>query len=112
MLIVNYKKVMGQITIEQNETKYHIDINKCNAFCAFTYVTLEEKGKCKNLYLFFADETHAQRCLGIKAFNRKKENICKDIKSAKLNIFYPEMKKLATYFAKANIKVQIYYKEV
>ena len=63
---------------------------------------------------FWNDIQHVKNCLGMSKDH--KDNIYKQcdewVEKIHLNVFYPEMLQVAKLFAKAGIRVELYYKEI
>lgn len=114
----SWKELKGIITwkSEVDNKKYRVNLYQANCLGALIYEYKDQETN-KNMYSFMGfwnDETHLKRCLGLtKNYDNKKENIYKDIiLKIRLNTYYKDSLKIAEYFAKANIKVELYYKEI
>lgn len=114
----SWKELKGIITwkSEVDNKKYRVNLYQANCLGALIYEYKDQETN-KNMYSFMGfwnDETHLKRCLGLtKNYDNKKENIYKDIiLKIILNTYYKDSLKIAEYFAKANIKVELYYKEI
>ena len=107
----NWKKKMGVITIEQRGIKHKVNLYKANCLGALIYEYKDqEQGNMYQFFGFWNDERHLQNCLG---FNKKYgDNIHTDFKKAKLNTFFKDSLVIARNLVKANIKVELYYKEI
>lgn len=106
-LRVDFKAVMGELTLKQGENKFKIHICAANAVCAFIYKHKDEKGdEWCDLCGFFADDVHVRRCIRSKSemFNGK-------IVKVKLNMWYKNNKYVLEYFTRMGHKVECYYKE-
>lgn len=110
----NWKCKKGIITWfdEYSKKNYKVNIYQGNCLGALIYDYKDEETK-KNMYQFMGfwnDETHLKRCLGlVKGHDNLYKNI---IVKIKLNTYYKDCLKIAQLFAKANIKVELYYKEI
>jgi hypothetical protein len=113
MLNWDFKKKMGELVIEQvhhqEKVKYQINLYQANCLFAGIYEFKNEEGKdMYQVYNFFLDFKHLKRCLkdGLFAGNGSDRWI-----KAKLNVYYKDCLKIAELLVKANIKVELYYKE-
>lgn len=109
----------GEAIIEQtfgNEVNvYTKNLYEGNAFLIFMN-EWEENGKgMYSLYTFFADETHAKRCLGlVKGYNNIFTDGSDRLLKIKINKAKSDnWKKIVTLFAQAfdNIDIEIYTEE-
>ena len=108
----NWKQKMGELTLADPQgQKYKINLYQGNCLCVLIYDFKEEKTN-KAMYTFYGfwgDTTHLKACLGLVG---GKDNLYSHAKKIKLNTFYKDNLKIAESFAKANIKVELYYKEI
>ena len=108
----NWKHKMGVITWHNPHNNTNIKVNIYNANClgALIYEFKENDKEMYDFFGFWNDITHLKRCLGLV---KDYDNLYKDkIIKIKLNAFYEENLVIAKYFAKANFKVELYYKEI
>lgn len=108
----NWKHKMGVITCynKTSNSKYKVNIYSANCLGALIY-EFKSNGKDKyEFWGFWLDKKHLKNCLGLA---KNYDCIYQDIIiKIKLNTFYKDCIKIAEYFSKANIKVELYYKEV
>ena len=113
----------GEKKLKTVTRKFKIGLygGNCLAAIIHRYKQLnEETGKMEGWYTFcgfWNDMEHLKRCLDVK--HNFKENIYGKeyssddyIESIHLNVWYPEMLQVAKLFAKAGIRVVLYYKEI
>lgn len=96
--------------------KFKVNIYKANCLGALIYDYKDEETK-KAMYKFMGfwnDFEHLKNCLGLKKGydNIYIEKGFQSVLKVKLNVFYKDCIKIAECFAKAGIKVELYYKEV
>lgn len=124
---VNWKweDKIGEVFIEQEKEKgvkhsFKLDMytGNCLAIVLYNYkVKDNDNGNMVekySLYCWFSDMKHLKNCLGLS--NQYKDNVLTEIKKVRLNTYYlndrvPELLKMAYLFTKANIKVELFYKE-
>ena len=118
----SWKAKKGYMVVEQkpNENvsqKFKVNIYQANCLGALIY-DFKDKETKKDMYNFWGfwnDESHLKKCLGLtKNYDGKKENIYdgwQKITKVVLNTYYKDYTKIASNFAKAGIKVELYYKE-
>lgn len=109
----NWNKKIGVATMLNHDgKKYKLNIYEANCLGALIYEFKDENGKAMyQFYGFWNDIKHLKNCLGLS--REYKDNLYKGVMlKIKLNTFYKDCIKIATYFAKANIKVELYYKEI
>lgn len=113
----NYKQ--GEITFKNVETKkrYKINIYCANCLGALIYEYKDPKTK-KDMYSFYGfwnDTEHLKNILGLSKKYTDNMYLNADygriITKIKLNTYYDENLKIAKLFAKAKIKVILYYEE-
>ena len=108
----SWKHKMGVITCYNKRTnsKYKVNIYGANCLGALIQEFKENGKDMYDFWGFWNDEKHLKNCLGL---TRGYDNLYQDIiVKIKLNVFYKDCVKIATYFAKANIIVELYYKEI
>ncbi len=118
----NWKEKMGVMYIIQPNTeigdfKFKVNIYNGNCLGVLIYDYKNEETK-KDMYRFWGfwnNLEHLKNCLGLtKGYN---DNIYIDegvqsVLKIKLNTYYKNCLKIAECFAKAGIKVELYYKEI
>ncbi len=109
----NWKQKMGVATmLHSNGSKYKLNLYQGNCLGVLIYDFKSEDGK--NMYQFYGfwnDAQHLKNCLGLS--KQYKDNLYKGkMLKIRLNTFYKENIQIAKLFAKANIKVELYYKEM
>ena len=107
----------GIVTDEKGRpviNKFKLQIRASNCFAVFLYIRKEKEPEdprrpwIHTLVSFFGNEQHLKNCL--------KENgsfeywLGGKLANIKLNVYYPEMEKLAKYMAKSGLNVGVYYK--
>lgn len=121
---------MGVISVtrtrpdNQEQIRFKLNIYKANCVAAVVYEFKqkdEETGKIHNMYNFWTfwnNLNHLKRCIGlIKDYNGNYSNLYNGSVDSdkwvklKLNAYYKEMLTVASLFAKAGYKVEIYYEE-
>ena len=106
-LRVDFKAVMGELTLKQGENKFKIHICAANAVCAFFYKHKDEKGgEWCDLQGFLADKKHVDNLI-----KNKVELFYGDITKVKLNMWYKDSAEILRYFTRMGVKVECYYKE-
>ncbi len=117
----SWKEKMGVMYIKQTNTevgdvKFKINIYQANCLGALIYDYKNEETK-KDMYRFWGfwnDLEHLKNCLGLTKdySNIYIDNGFQSVPKIKLNIYYKNCLKIAECFAKAGIKVELYYKEI
>lgn len=109
----NWNKKIGVATMQNLKgEKYKLNIYEANCLGALIYEFKDTNGKpMYQFYGFWNDIKHLKNCLGLS--REYKDNLYKgEMLKIKLNSFYKDSIKMAGLFAKANIKVELYYKEI
>jgi hypothetical protein len=109
----NWNKKIGVATMLNHDGKKNkLNIYEANCLGALIYEFKDENGKAMyQFYGFWNDIKHLKNCLGLS--REYKNNLYKGVMlKIKLNTFYKDSVKMAGLFAKANIKVELYYKEI
>lgn len=105
-LLVDFKAVMGELTLKQGENKFKIHICASNAVCAFIYKHKDEKGdEWYDLQGFLADKKHVDNLI-----KNKVELFYGEVTKVKLNLAYDNCKEILRYFTRMGVKVECYYK--
>ena len=119
-----WKHKMGEMIVTQQHNKdvaplkFKVNLYSANCVAALIY-EYKDKETGKDMYTFHGfwnDMAHLERCLGLRKdcggsmHNAYAEDHYKVI-CIRLNTYYKEMIKVATAFAKAGIKVELYYKD-
>lgn len=117
----NWKEKKGVMYFKQSQPagedlKFKVNIYKANCLGALIYEYKDEKTK-KDMYRFmgfWGDLWHLKACLGLKKgyTNLYEDNPFQRVLKVKLNTFYEDNLMIAKYFAKAGIKVELYYRKV
>lgn len=106
----NWKNKMGSITTHNARgEKIKINLYQANCLGVLIYEFTQDN---KHMYEFvdwWQDLVHLKRCLGLA---KGYDNLYTDFVKIRLNIAYKDCIKIAELFAKANIKVILYYEEV
>lgn len=105
-----------QTNTEVGDVKFKINIYQANCLGALIYDYKNEETK-KDMYRFWGfwnDLEHLKNCLGLTKdySNIYIDNGFQSVPKIKLNIYYKNCLKIAECFAKAGIKVELYYKEI
>lgn len=117
----SWKEKIGAMYIKQlnkevGDFKFKVNIYHANCLGALIYDYKDEETK-EDMYRFWGfwnDIEHLKNCLGLK---KGYDNIYNDngyqvVLKVKLNVYYKKCLKIADCFAKAGIKVELYYKEI
>ena len=117
----NWNAKCGEMILERNvdgepKRKFNISLYEGNCLLIMINEFVEDGVEKYNLYSFFADETHAKRCLGlVKNCDKEYSNMFEDgwDKLVKIRINKKKShnwKKIVTLFAQAfdNIDIEIF----
>lgn len=119
-VIANYAKVKGYMVIRRGEGarahsfRVYFYASNCLACLASDFYREDIKDGKKvvvrdhTFWGFWNDQQHLDRCLKDKLYND--ESLDGHVSLVKINVFEPEMLKVARAFAKHGFKVQVYYK--
>ena len=107
-LRVDFKAVMGELTLKQGENKFKIHICAANAVCAFIYEYKDEKGETMCRLMNFLDsKQHITNLL-----KKKQELFEGKVTKVKLNLRYDNSKEILRYFTRMGVKVECFYSEM
>lgn len=118
----SWQRKMGVMYIKQShpeigDFKFKVNIYQANCLGALIYDYKDGETK-ENMYKFWGfwnDLEHLKNCLGLTKVYNNNIYISKGFQSVlkiKLNIYYKNCLKIAECFAKAGIKVELYYKKI
>ena len=111
----SWKAKSGEITGKGiNGKEFTASIYEGNCPLIALYEFKEDGKDMYNMYLFFVDDSHAKKCLGLaKNADGKKENLYKDIAKIRIDSKHYHFKKIVKWFSEAfpNITIEIYTSE-
>ena len=62
----SWSEKCGEAVFEQRNKEFTVSLYQGNAYLIFIYEYEEDGDKMYNLWTFWADKTHAKRCLGLE----------------------------------------------
>ena len=80
----NWNEKCGEAVFEQRNGEFTVSLYQGNAYLIFLYEYKEDDADMYNLFTFWADKSHAKRCLGLE----------KDYEGVKYNLYNGENNKL------------------
>ena len=109
MLEVNYKNVLGRISIEQNGNTFDLGIYEANCeYGAVVWTGKDKNGEPRHtLMTFWADEQHMENIV-----KNEGSLMCGEkVTGAELNMYYKKNYTLLKYLMKSGYEVKCYCKE-
>ena len=104
----SWEEKRGEITSKKSNGKNYVtSIYEGNCPLISLYEFKENGEDMYNMHMFFIDDSHAKRCLGL---TKEKDNLYPDVTKIKISREHRHFKKIVKWFSEAypNITIEIY----
>ncbi len=108
----SWSEKCGEAVFEQRDKEFTVNLYQGNAYLIFIYEYKEDDKDMYNLWTFWADKTHAKRCLGLeKGYENLYDDERDKLKKIRLNkAKYSKAPELAGLLVKAfdELDIELY----